>query len=103
MIQELTEKNFDENIKNGIKFIAFTADWCGYCQRQKPILQELSDENIWIGEVNPDKDPILAQRYSIQAFPSFLLFKEGKLLAQFAGYRPKYELLNTILGYLKQN
>ncbi len=103
MIQELNEKNFNENIKDGIKFIAFTADWCGYCQRQKPILNELSNENIWIGEVNPDNNPQLTEKFGIQAFPSFLLFKEGNLIAKFAGYKSKYELLNTILGYLKQS
>ncbi len=103
MIQELNEDNFDENIKDGIKFVAFTADWCGYCQKQKPILKEIADENIWIGEVDPDKNPHLASRYSIQAFPSFLLFKEGNLIAKFAGYKPKYDLLNTLLSYLQPN
>ncbi len=101
MLKELNEQNFDENIKDGIKFIAFTAPWCGYCQRQKPVLKEIAQENIWIGEVNPDDNPSLAERYGIQAFPSFLLFKEGNLIAKFAGYKSKYELLNSILGYLK--
>lgn len=101
MIQELNEKNFDENIKDGIKFVAFTADWCGYCQKQKPILKEIADQNIWIGEVDSDRNPSLVQRFGINGFPSFLLFKEGKLLAQFAGYQPKYELLNRLLAYLQ--
>lgn len=100
MIQELNEKNFDEHIKNGIKFVTFTADWCGFCQKQKPILKEIANENIWIGEVNPDKNPELVKRYGITAFPAFLLFKDGKLIANFAGYQTKYELLNTLLSYL---
>lgn len=101
MIQELNEQNFDENIKDGIKFVAFTADWCGYCQKQKPVLKEIADQNIWIGEVNPDNSPSLVQRYGIAAFPAFLLFKEGKLVGNFVGYKTKYELLNTLLGYLQ--
>lgn len=100
MIQELTEKDFDENVKDGIKFVAFTAPWCGYCQQQKPILKEIADENIWIGEVNSDNNPLLVQKYGINAFPSFLLFKDGKVIANFAGYKSKYELLNTLLSYL---
>ncbi len=101
MLQELNEKNFDENTKDGIKFVAFTASWCGYCQRQKPILKEIADQNIWIGEVDPDENPSLVERFHISAFPSFLLFKEGKVIAQFMGYKTKYELLNTILSYLQ--
>ena len=100
MLLELTEKNFDEHIKNGIKFVTFSANWCVFCQKQKPILKEISNENIWIGEVDPDKNPSLVQRYGINSFPAFLLFKDGKLIANFAGYKTKYELLNTLLSYL---
>lgn len=101
MLQELNEQNFDENIKDGIKFVAFTASWCGYCQKQKPILKEIAEQNIWIGEVDPDNNPSLVQKYGIKAFPSFLLFKDGKVIANFAGYQTKYELLNTLLSYLQ--
>lgn len=100
MLQELNEKNFDEYIKNGIKFVSFTADWCSFCQKQKPILKEIANENIWIGEINPDKNPKLVQKFGITGFPAFLLFKDGKLIANFAGYQTKYELLNNILSYL---
>ena len=63
MLKELNEKNFEENIKQGIKFVTFSADWCGFCQKQKPILKEIANENIWIGEVNPDKNPKLVEKY----------------------------------------
>ena len=49
MITELNEQNFEESIKKGIKLVAFTAQWCGYCKKQKPILDEISNQNIWIG------------------------------------------------------
>ena len=101
MLQELNENNFDENIKDGIKFVAFTASWCGFCQRQKPILKEIADQNIWIGEVDPDENPALVRRFGISAFPAFLLFKDGNLIADFVGYKTKYELLNTLLSYLQ--
>lgn len=100
MIQELNEKNFDEHTKNGIKFVTFTADWCSFCQKQKPILREIANENIWIGEVNPDKNPNLVRKYGITGFPAFLLFKDGELIGNFAGYQTKYELLNNILSYI---
>lgn len=101
MIQELNEKNFDENIKDGIKFVAFTASWCGYCNKQKPILKEIAEQNIWVGEVDPDNNQALVNRYGISAFPAFLLFKNGKLIGNFMGFKTKYELLNILLNYLQ--
>jgi len=101
MIKQLNETNFDDYIKDGIKFISFSAPWCGYCQKQKPILEEMAGKSIEIGEINPDENPHVRNKYDIHAFPSFLLFKEGKLLGKFSGFRPKYELLNIITGYLK--
>ena len=101
MLQELNEKNFDENVKNGIKLVSFTADWCGFCQKQKPILKEIADNDIWIGIVDSDRNMSLVKKYGISAFPAFLLFKNGNLIANFAGFRTKYELLNTLLGYLQ--
>lgn len=101
MLQELNERNFDDCVKDGIKFVAFTAPWCGFCQKQKPVLNEIADQNIWIGEVNSDENPSVIARFGISAFPSFMLFKDGKEIARFAGYRNKFDLLNTILDYLK--
>ena len=101
MLQELNNENFEKSVKDGIKFVVFSAEWCGYCQKQKPILKEIAEQNIWIGEVNADKNPDLVYKYGIEAFPSFLLFKEGNLIAKFSGYQTKYDLLNTLLNYLK--
>lgn len=101
MLKQIDEKNFDEYIQKGVKFIAFSAPWCGYCQKQKPILEELSDKHIEIAEINPDDNPNITNKYDIHAFPSFMIFREGKMLGKFSGYRPKYDLLNTIMDYLK--
>ena len=102
MLQELNEKNFDENIKEGVRLVAFSAPWCGYCQKQKPILQEIAQNNIWIGVVNSDDNPNITQKYDIHVFPSFILFRDGKILGQFSGYRPKFEFMNTLLSYLNK-
>ena len=63
MIVELNEKNFDQNIKNGLKLVEFYASWCGYCKKERPVMEELSANNIWIGTVDVDTNPDLAARY----------------------------------------
>lgn len=98
MLKELNEKNFKDNIQSGLKLVEFYAPWCGYCQKQFPILEELKD--IWIGTVNSDENPILAQEYKIEAFPTFILFKNNKIISQFAGYHDKSQLLTKLMENL---
>ena len=100
MIVELNEKNLNENIKNGLKLVEFYASWCGYCKKQRPILDELSANNIWIGLVNVDRNPNLGERFGISGFPSFLLFKEGKIIAALSGYHEKSQLLSRLMEHL---
>lgn len=100
MITELNEKNFEENTKSGLKLVEFYATWCGYCQKQRPILEELSKNNIWIGTVDADKNSDLTQKFSISGYPTFLLFKEGKVIAKLAGYHEKSQLLSRLMENL---
>lgn len=100
MIVELNEKNFDQNIKNGLKLVEFYASWCGYCKKERPVMEELSANNIWIGTVDVDTNPDLAARYGITGFPSFLLFKEGRIIAALAGYHEKSQLLSRLMEHL---
>ena len=101
MIKELNERNFNENIKTGLKLIEFYAPWCGYCQKQSNVINELSENNIWIGLVNADENPNLVKEYKISGFPTFLLFKNNKLTAVLAGYHEKAQLLSRLMQYIQ--
>ena len=100
MIIELNEKNFEENTKSGLKLVEFFAKWCGYCQKQRPILEELSNNNIWIGTVDIDENPELTKKYNISGFPTFVLFKDGKVISTLPGYHDKSQLLSGIMENL---
>ena len=100
MIVELDEKNFEENIKSGLKLVEFYANWCGFCQKQKPILEELSKNNIWIGTVDVDKNPKITQNYNISGFPTFILFKDGKIISALPGFHEKSQLLSRLMENL---
>ena len=100
MIKELNENNFEENIKSGLKLVEFYATWCGYCQKQRPILKELSENNIWIGTVDSDKNPNLVKKYGVSGYPTFILFKEGKVIATLSGYHEKSQLLSRLMEHL---
>ena len=98
MIIELNEENFDKNIKDGLKLVEFYAPWCTYCKRQDLVFEELP--NIWVGKINGEKSLNLSKAFNIQGYPSFVLFKGGKILAEFSGYHDKNNLLMKLVNYI---
>ncbi len=96
MPNKITDENYRKLLNNGVQLLVFTAPWCGFCNKQKPVLEELAKNNIWIGEVDGDENLELVTKYSIQAFPSFVLLKDGNIINQFRGLRSKEELIKII-------
>ena len=92
-MKELTKLNFDSEIQNtaGIAIVDFWADWCGPCRMIAPILEEVDREisDVTVMKVNVDKEPALADRFSINAIPTLLFFKDGQLVKQKTGLYPR--------------
>lgn len=98
MIEQLDNKNFNDFISGGLKLVEFYAEWCGFCQKQKPILEELT--NIIVGTVDVDKNPNLASKYMISGYPTFILFEQGEEAARFSGLHSKYDLINRTMDFI---
>ena len=99
MLTELDTNNFENEIKTGLKLVEFYTDWCGYCKKQKPELEELN--KVWIGQVEADRNPQIAAKYNVNAFPTFLIFKNGKDVERFSGFRKKEDLMQRIMKHLQ--
>ena len=98
MITELNKENFENEIKGGLKIVEFYANWCGYCTRQDPILEEL--DKIWIGKINTDENRELTQKFGITSLPAFVIFKDGEEVHRFSGLHSKFDIMNVITNYL---
>ena len=98
MLIELNHESFTKETDKGVKLIEFRTDWCGYCKKQQSELEEM--DKIWIGQVDADKEPELSARYKVNAFPTFLIMREGKEVERFSGMRKKEFLMERILKYL---
>ena len=96
----INQNDFQKEVleDKGIVFIDFYAIWCGPCRVTSPLIDELSNEykNIKFLKVDVDKNPELAQQYSIFSIPTFMIFKGGQAAAQFVGAMGKEGFLNEI-------
>lgn len=92
--------NFDE-IKNSKKTVLldFYADWCGPCRMVSPLVDEIAQENpqFLVGKINVDDEPELAQTFDVSTIPTLVVIKDGKIVNQAAGARPKAQIL-AMLG-----
>ena len=93
----ITKANYDELVKNSEKTVLldFWAPWCGPCRMVSPILEEISKErpDIKIGKINVDEEYELAKEFSVYSIPTLVVMKDGKILNQSLGARPKNQIL----------
>ncbi len=93
-------ESFSELI-NGDKpvLVDFFAEWCGPCKAMSPIIKEVAQASagsIRVIKVDIDRSTQAAQAYQVQAVPTFVLFKKGRILWRHSGMLDKHTLLNVI-------
>lgn len=74
--------------------VDFWASWCGPCQMQGPIIEELADEasGVKIGKVDVDAEPDIAAQFGIMSIPTIVVIKNGKISAKAVGVQSKEQL-----------
>jgi thioredoxin 1 len=68
--------------------VDFFAEWCGPCKAMAPALDQVATEmkgKVKVVKVDVDQSPATAQAYRIQAMPTMMLFKDGKVVDQHVG------------------
>lgn len=96
----ITKNNFNNEVLNSDKpvLLDFWASWCGPCRMVSPIIDEIANEraDIKVGKINVDEQPELAAKFSVMSIPTLVVIKDGKIVNQAMGARPKAQILDMI-------
>ena len=66
----------------------FYATWCPHCQRMQPLINEFKKEMegiVEVVQVDVDEESDLANFYTIESTPTFILFRKGEQLWRQSG------------------
>ena len=100
-VVNMTLDNFEDEVENSSLpvLVDFWAAWCGPCKMIAPIIDQLADEfdgKVKIAKINVDENRELSMRYKVMSIPTLLLFKDGEVVNQVIGARPKAELVKLL-------
>jgi thioredoxin 1 len=104
-VKELTDSNFEaEVLKSDVPtLVDFWAVWCGPCKQIAPTVDALADEyqgRLKVGKMDVDHHQVAPQQYQVRSIPTVLIFKGGKVVAQFVGAVPRSKLEAEIQKHL---
>ena len=93
----INKTNFQNEVINSEKpvLLDFWASWCGPCRMVAPIVDEIAAErsDLKVGKVNVDEQPELAGQFGVMSIPTLVVMKNGKVINQAVGVRPKAQIL----------
>ncbi len=97
----ITDQNFEAEVLKSTKpvLVDFWAVWCGPCQVQGPIVEDVAKTmagKAVVGKLNVDENPAMAQKYGVMSIPTLMVFKSGTVVRQFIGVQSKEVLLGEL-------
>ncbi|NKY97112.1 MULTISPECIES: thioredoxin [Nocardiopsis] len=104
-VKHVTDATFKEEVLSSDKpvLVDFWADWCGPCKQMAPVLDKLAEEygdKIEVVKINTDKNPETPRSYNVLSLPTMNLYKDGEVVKQIIGAKPKRLLEKELAEFL---
>ncbi len=96
---DVTARQFDRLVWNGLVLVKFGADWCGPCRKVVPQLEQLAADNagkLTVLTVDVDKEKRLADQHNVGPIPRLLLFRDGVQIDHWTGYQSAAQMQKGI-------
>ena len=93
----VNKNNFNQEVLNSDKpvLMDFWAPWCGPCRMVVPLVEEIAKErsDIKVVKINVDEEQELAMQFGVMSIPTLVVMKNGMIVNQVTGARPKAQIL----------
>ncbi len=62
-----------------VKLLYFSADWCGPCKTQGPIVEELKEEtSVTVEKIDIDEQQDVASEHQVRSIPTLIVVSEDE-------------------------
>jgi thioredoxin 1 len=106
MLKKIKENEFNEKLKedNLPIIVLFKSEWCHYCKKMFPIVEEIAEEykdkaDVFFVDVSEEQK--FASEHDILSIPVTILFKQGKEAERIVGFVSKDEMRDKVEKLLK--
>ena len=98
---EITSTNFQSEVVESDQpvLVDFWAEWCGPCRAVAPVVDDIASEyagKIKVAKLDIDAEPGLASQFGIMSIPTIALFRDGQVVQQSVGAKPKDRLVKDL-------
>ena len=103
MVKKLDKQSFEDALRTEGKpvVVNFSTDWCPYCKRLAPVIEQISDEHaneIDVYYLDTDEYEEVSDRYDVMTVPTVFVFKDGEIMGSAVNPPTKAAVLELIFG-----